>query len=786
MRTAAQGFARIAVVVFLSACTFGGSPAPSPSGTSTLSAGGTLRVGLLISDSQGGHCGMRLCGQPFDPQSDTVPAPFEVTHCCLMRTLLSTNGRTVGERGTTLQPDLASELPTVSSDGMTWTFHLKSGLRYAPPMQNTEIVAADFVRSFERALSPATTANQYWYPDGTIGGYFVDLYLPDVIDGASAFSKGEATSISGFEAPDDHTLVVHTTRPTGDLGYRLSQPQLGPIPANPARPADRFGVAQGHPGDYGDFIVSSGPYMFQGSGALDFSKDPLEQRPPDGDGIAGAVLVRNPSWSRSSDPLHAAVPDRIELYPVPDVETADRLVRSGALDLDLDWAPDSNSIDRWLGRPDLRERMHVTPGDEFTHVSLNTAMPPLDDVDVRRAINAGVDRESLVHLLDSPSNPNRNEPFTHTALDSLEDNLLLNYSPPGVEPRANLEAARSFMAGSRYDRDADGRCDAAACKGIELWVERDRPEREAAARAFAAQLAPIGLGIEVRQLPENDLLDPQDHRAMVMIGWAKDFPSASTFLLPLFGVDGIGGGGLNASLLGATPALLRRFGYTVRSVPSVEDRIAECAPQLFQAQVRCYAAFDQYLSEQVVPVVPIAQTFFGHAVSERVRDFTVDAMVGVPPVSIGALGLDGDAPQPAPTPPTPSPPPGMPSGLYRTTITERDGARLGLGSEDAAGFAGTYVITLDSGRFEIHGFSQDHVIWDPITIGTYAGTGHTVRFDVTAPYGGFSGSPLRWTMAGDGLRFTMAGCRGPAARDPGLCAIERATYTTHPWVLVPE
>jgi hypothetical protein len=155
-------------------------------------------------------------------------------------------------------------------------------------------------------------------------------------------------------------------------------------------------------------------------------------------------------------------------------------------------------------------------------------------------------------------------------------------------------------------------------------------------------------------------------------------------------------------------------------------------------------------------------------------------------VSIGALGLDGDAPQPAPTPPTPSPPPGMPSGLYRTTITERDGARLGLGSEDAAGFAGTYVITLDSGRFEIHGFSQDHVIWDPITIGTYAGTGHTVRFDVTAPYGGFSWSPLRWTMAGDGLRFTMAGCRGPAARDPGLCAIERATYTAHPWVRVPD
>jgi hypothetical protein len=78
------------------------------------------------------------------------------------------------------------------------------------------------------------------------------------------------------------------------------------------------------------------------------------------------------------------------------------------------------------------------------------------------------------------------------------------------------------------------------------------------------------------------------------------------------------------------------------------------------------------------------------------------------------------------------------------------------------------------------------VIYDPITIGTYEGTGDAVRFDVTAPYGGFLGSPLRWTHVGEGLRFTMAACRGPAASDPFLCAIERAVYTAHPWALIPE
>ena len=48
----------------------------------------------------------------------------------LLRTLLSYTGRTTAEGGAELQPDIASALPEISSDGLTYTFTLKSGINY--------------------------------------------------------------------------------------------------------------------------------------------------------------------------------------------------------------------------------------------------------------------------------------------------------------------------------------------------------------------------------------------------------------------------------------------------------------------------------------------------------------------------------------------------------------------------------------------------------------------------------------------------------------------------------
>ena len=89
-----------------------------PSTTGEVPVGGTLKLALQ-SDVQ----------EAFDPQKEYYGVAWEYYRCCLLRTLLSYNGRTTAEDGGVLYPDLASADPEVSADGLTWSFSIKPGER---------------------------------------------------------------------------------------------------------------------------------------------------------------------------------------------------------------------------------------------------------------------------------------------------------------------------------------------------------------------------------------------------------------------------------------------------------------------------------------------------------------------------------------------------------------------------------------------------------------------------------------------------------------------------------
>ena len=236
----------------------------------------------------------------FDPQKEYSSVTWEYFRCCLVRTLLSYNGQTTDAGGSELRPDLAAEMPVVSDDGLTWTFTLKPGIKYGPPLQDVTVTSQDFVRALEREA--CGTCN--------VGGY---SFYYSAIKGFDEFAAGDADSISGLETPDDTTLVVTLNEPTGDLGNRLAMPASAPIPPLPGEPKARLGAATGHDADWGQYLVATGPYMFEGSEAMDFSKPAKEQDPVAGYSPGRSiVLVRNPSWDASTDELRPAYADRIE------------------------------------------------------------------------------------------------------------------------------------------------------------------------------------------------------------------------------------------------------------------------------------------------------------------------------------------------------------------------------------------------------------------------------------------------------------------------------------------
>jgi len=608
--------------------------------------GGTLRAGLLFLDGLS-HFAKLPPGYDYflDPQWSYDPVDWELFRCCLLRTLLSYDGHPTAQGGAELHPDLAASMPEISQDRLTWTFRLKQGLHYAPPFAHTEIKAQDIVRALERDLipSPGRVAS-------SIGSYLGSyrFYYVGVIAGAQEYAEGKADTISGLETPDDHTLVVHLLRPAGDLGYRLSLPAAAPIPPSPRDPSARLGAAQGHSAGYGRFLVASGPYMIAGSPRLDLSLPPSKQKPVSGyvwRSASGFVhgksltLVRNPSWDPRSDSLRKAYLNRIEFTfggtPAEDAAAVD----NGALDMVFDASAPVDQVHRYLADPSLKRRAFLYPGDYLWFMPMNVALPPFDDVHVRRAVNWEIDKAGLVRLANSKRSfylgPLYGTVATHVGVDSVEDDLLQNYDPYATPAhRGDLQAARREMARSRYDRNRDGICDAPACKNVLTLTDRDSA-LPAMAALVRKDLKRIGIDLRIRVI-RSVFVDlghdapPRDKVALVIgASTAPDYPNGSALFLPNFyGPElSLGKVGLaipNLSLLGATPEELRRWDYPVKSVPSADGRINQCLPLLGLAQIECWATIDQYLTEKVVPWVPFLVVRYAYTVSARVRNFTWD------------------------------------------------------------------------------------------------------------------------------------------------------------------
>ena len=68
-------------------------------------------------------------------------------------------------------------MPEISSDGLTYTFTLKSGINYGDPFGDVEVTSGDIVRALERESDP----------NASVGGY--NFYY-NIIDGFAEFGEG--------------------------------------------------------------------------------------------------------------------------------------------------------------------------------------------------------------------------------------------------------------------------------------------------------------------------------------------------------------------------------------------------------------------------------------------------------------------------------------------------------------------------------------------------------------------------------------------------------------------
>lgn len=589
-----------------------------PRAGSAVPRGGTLRVAIPNWGGNETLADVHERPEALDPQiGGGTLTTEEILRCCLLRTLVSYSGTSYDEGGADLRPDLALKLPTVSADGLVWTFRIRPGLYYAPPMQQREIVAQDFVRALQR--------------DARVGG----STNYSVIEGydSAARGSGAQSTIKGLQTPDSHTLVVHLTQATGDLPYRFALLESAPIPPSPLDSAAPYGVATGHDSGYGRFLVSSGPYMIAGSPELDFSRQPDRQMPVSGlQPGRSLTLVRNPSWHASADALRPAYVTQMEFTIGVTSDEAASMLDNGRVDLILNGTPPPQVMP-WLVNKVQSDTSYgvvtVHARDFQRAVEMNLALPPFDDIHVRKAVNYILDKRAL---RDAHGGDLTGSVMTHYVLDSLEGDALSGYDPYATpDERGSVLMARHEMSLSRYDPGHTGTCTADACKNI-LAATIPAGQVGLFARLYggfphlgqmiASNLRQIGITLNVQSSQAiHDLTqDPSKKIPLDLtlgLGTNASKTASDSFAFD-FTSSAVGG-----SLVGATPDQLRDWGYTVKSVPNVDARVHECA-QGGERQMQCWVAMDVYVMEHLVPVAPYVTENVIDVVPSRIAHYSYD------------------------------------------------------------------------------------------------------------------------------------------------------------------
>lgn len=152
-----------------------------------------------------------------------------------------------------LRPLLASEMPAISSDKLTYTIKIKKGVKYHDSAsfedKNRTLKAQDFINQIKRLAYKPTGANGWWLFENKIEG--LDKFREESKKDLSDFFSFK---VPGLSAPDDHTLVIKLKRPYPQMIYALAMAFTTPVPEEVIRFKNN---------DLNHEAVGTGPYNFE-------------------------------------------------------------------------------------------------------------------------------------------------------------------------------------------------------------------------------------------------------------------------------------------------------------------------------------------------------------------------------------------------------------------------------------------------------------------------------------------------------------------------------------------
>jgi peptide/nickel transport system substrate-binding protein len=405
-------------------------------------------------------------------------------------------------------PDLAAGPAQVSNGGKRITIKIKTGVKFSPPV-NREVTSADVKYAMERDFLPQ------------VGNGYASAYWGDIA-GAKQYAAGKASSIPGIQTPDKQTLVINLVRPTAAIAIgAMALPGTAPVPKEYAAKFDK-----GSHSTYGAHLVTTGPYMVQNN-----SSGKITGYQP-GHNI---TMVRNPNWNKATD-FRPAYLNKIVVSEGSDPTVGNRKVLTGQslVGNPVDMPPPPAI----LKQASTAYKSQLLGGNftgRFRFIALNTTIKPFDNINVRKAVIAAMDKKALQLAFGGPAVGNTATHFISPGIAGF-DQAGGNAGPNLDFVRANgdMKLAAQYMKKAGYP---SGKYTGTSPL---LMVADNATNQKKVAEVALNTFQQLGFKINFRTTPRETMLSkfcsvPKSKVAICpSVGWQKDFADPQTVLDPTF------------------------------------------------------------------------------------------------------------------------------------------------------------------------------------------------------------------------------------------------------------
>ncbi|MGP4028635.1 ABC transporter substrate-binding protein [Actinomadura sp. 3N407] len=399
-------------------------------------------------------------------------------------------------------PDLATDLGTPSDDGKTWTYKLRTGVKYD---DGTTVTSKDVKYAVER--SNYSTELQ-------LGPKYFKQYLVDNDPAYKGpYDDKSDKGLESIETPDDQTIIFHLKEPFAEFDYLVSMSQTMPVPK-----AKDTGLK------YENSIVSSGPYKVD-----NYTRG------------KSMALSRNPHWNKSTDPIRKALPDKIEIQLKQNADDIDQRLLAGTLDMDISGVGVQSGTQPKVLAEDQKPYVDNPIQGFLRFMSLNVHVKPLDNVHCRNAVQYATDK---VAAQTAYGGPLAGGDVATTVLPPTVD----GYTKFDLFPQKQAENGgldQATLDKAKQELQACGQPDGFKTK---ISARSDRPKEVAMAQAIQQSLKKVGIETEIVQWPAGDYFNKyvgvpdyvHEHGVgMMIMAWAADWPTGYGFLAQIVHGDAI-------------------------------------------------------------------------------------------------------------------------------------------------------------------------------------------------------------------------------------------------------